>query len=313
MAVLSNDTLWLVDNDGLTGGVFRTTNGGADWTQQLALGSQNPTKIYFFNRNIGFVSKNTGSAYVRKTTNGGLNWDTIVDGEGFVDIYLADSQTGWRSYSGYIMKTVNGGLNWVQQPFPPTYITGVEKFTNVNRDTIWGVGGTIGFPNNQTRGIVYNTTNGGSNWRYQIPDTNINIFGYFHTKFVNELVGWAYGVTNGIHTTTGGDTTFYTGIQHIQNAVPEKFILKQNYPNPFNPRTVIPYSVSSSAYVKIIAYDIQGREVQKMVDSYHYAGAYEVDFMGKFTSTGVYLYRMTVTDEKLKVVYTNTKKMILLK
>ena len=90
--------------------------------------------------------------------------------------------------------------------------------------------------------------------------------------------------------------------------MPEKFVLKQNYPNPFNPRTVIPYSLSASAHVKIIAYDITGREVQRMVDKYQHAGAYEVDFMGKFTASGVYFYRMEVDG---RVV--GTKKMILLK
>ena len=50
-----------------------------------------------------------------------------------------------------------------------------------------------------------------------------------------------------------------------------------------------------------------------MVDNFEQAGAYEVDFMGKFTATGVYFYRMTVTDEKSGIVYSETKKMILLK
>jgi hypothetical protein len=149
---------------------------------------------------------------------------------------------------------------------------------------------------------------------FQVPDTTIHLGTYYYTTFINKNIGWAYATSpSGIHTTTGGDTIFYTGIQQIQNSVQEKFILKQNFPNPFNPRTVIPYSVSSSAYVKIIAYDITGREVQRMVDSYHQAGAYEVDFIGKFTSTGVYLYRMTVTDAQSNQVYTDTKKMILLK
>ena len=115
-------------------------------------------------------------------------------------------------------------------------------------------------------------------------------------------------IATGIHTTTGGDTTFYTGIQQTPNAVPEGFVLKQNYPNPFNPRTVIPYTLSAPAHVKIIAYDITGREIQRMVDSYQQAGAYEVDFMGKFTASGVYFYRMTVDD---KVI--DTKKMMLIK
>jgi photosystem II stability/assembly factor-like uncharacterized protein len=309
MYVLNQDTIWLTDADGFVGGVFRTTNGGASWVQQPA---PNSDHIYMYNRNIGFIS--TPSPYrIYKTTNSGDSWNLLVNSR-FNDIYFVDSLTGWRAY-GTMIKTTDGGLNWISQILPSggTIITsGVNKFSNVNRDTIWAVGGyaNTGFG---ARGIIYRTINSGNNWLFQIPDSNINIFQYYHNKFISRNTGWAYAPLTGIHTTTGGDTIFYTGIQHIQNAVPEKFILKQNYPNPFNPRTVIPYSLSSSAHVKIIAYDIQGREVQRMVDSYHQAGTYEVDFMGKFTSTGVYLYRMTVTDNKSNQVYTDTKKMILLK
>jgi hypothetical protein len=111
-----------------------------------------------------------------------------------------------------------------------------------------------------------------------------------------------------VHTVTGGDTVWYTGIVLQSKEVPKDFVLNQNYPNPFNPRTVIPYSLKSAGYVKIIAYDILGREVQRLVDQKQTAGEYEVDFMGKFTATGVYFYRMTVDDRLI-----DTKKMILLK
>jgi hypothetical protein len=74
MSILSTDTIWLVSSDGLTGGVFFTGNGGANWQNQLNIGSQNPEKIYMFNSRIGYISRNMGSSgYVRKTTNGGLD------------------------------------------------------------------------------------------------------------------------------------------------------------------------------------------------------------------------------------------------
>jgi hypothetical protein len=66
--------------------------------------------------------------------------------------------------------------------------------------------------------------------------------------------------------------------------------------------------------VRIIAYDILGREVQRMVDQKQSAGEYEVDFMGKFTATGVYFYRMTVDPSTGSgQAFIDTKKMILLK
>ena len=313
MFVLSNDTIWLVDSDGLCGGVFRTTNGGNNWEIQYQNPSDNPKKIYMYNGQFGFFGT---SFKLFRTSNGGYNWTEIIGQDGFLDIYFVDSLNGWKAY-GPIKRTTNGGLNWTNQTLPDGGIisaSGINKLYAINEDTVWGTGGIVQFPNLQDRGILYRTTNGGTNWLFQLPDTSINIYVYYAgIQFYNNLIGWSFGAANGIHTVTGGDTTFYTGIQQTPNAVPEGFVLKQNYPNPFNPRTVIPYSLSAPAHVKIIAYDITGREVQRMVDNYQQAGTYEVDFMGKFTSTGVYFYRMTVTDAQSGQVYTDTKKMVLLK
>jgi photosystem II stability/assembly factor-like uncharacterized protein len=312
MSILNVDTAWLVTPEPLTGGVFHTTNGGANWIQQLAIGVQNPSRIYMYNATIGFIAKNGTGGYVKKTTDGGTSWFTVdsAASSGFTDIYFIDSLTGWRAFAN-MRKTTDGGLTWQSQIMPHggNIITStVSKFSIVNLDTIWGVDGQIQYPNFQVRGIIYKTTDGGNNWGFQIPDTSIHISGYDYIKFVTKQNGWAYTGSPGVHTVTGGDTVIYYGIQEKSLNIPKNYILKQNYPNPFNPRTVIPYSLKSAGYVRIIAYDILGREVQKLVDQKQSAGEYEVDFMGKFTATGVYFYRMTVDDQLI-----DTKKMILLK
>lgn len=97
------------------------------------------------------------------------------------------------------------------------------------------------------------------------------------------------------------------------SVIPGDFILKQNYPNPFNPRTVIRFSLKKNAFVKLIAYDIRGIEVQRMVYGRYNAGEYEVDFMGKYSSSGVYFYRMEAEDERSGEIFSDTKRMILLK
>ncbi|MBK8980786.1 MAG: hypothetical protein IPM38_00315 [Ignavibacteria bacterium] len=58
ISVLNEDTIWLVSRSS-TGGVFRTTNGGANWQRQLNLFGQNPNSIYMYNRDIGFISNVT--------------------------------------------------------------------------------------------------------------------------------------------------------------------------------------------------------------------------------------------------------------
>jgi len=317
MAVLNQDTIWLVHSEPLTGGVFLTTNGGANWVQQLALGISNPDHIYMFNGRIGFISRT--NSYIRKTTDGGQSWFVLVNNKSFNDILFVDSLKGWYALDS-VRTTTDGGLNWQTQVLPyGTYNGGylnysyIFKFSSINRDTIWGVGGRIAYPNTQLRGLIYKTINGGDNWLFQLPDTNIGIGQYLFVKFINKLNGWAYSY-NGVHTVTGGDSIWYFGIQKISSEIPKDFAIKQNYPNPFNPRTVIPYSLKSAGYVRIIAYDILGREVQRLVDQKQSAGEYEVDFMGKFTATGVYFYRMTVDPSTGSgQAFIDTKKMILLK
>jgi photosystem II stability/assembly factor-like uncharacterized protein len=319
MSVLNEDTIWLVASSGFDGGVFRTTNGGASWQQQLNLGSQNPNTIYMFNARIGFIAKNTSNAYVRKTTNGGLNWLTVIN-EGFTDMYFVDSLTGWKCWYELdsIKKTIDGGINWIKLLLPPTggfyNLSAIRKFSFINKDTVWGAGArastSLGF-----RGLIYKSTNGGQTWGYQLPDSStINIGRYFHIDFTNKLNGWAYANSStGVHTKIGGDTTYYTTtVNQIISAVPSDYKLYQNYPNPFNPLTKIKYELKTAGFVKLKVFNVEGREIKTIVNEKQNAGVYEADFSateyGSTLSTGVYFYSL-FADYK----FVDTKKMIVIK
>jgi len=89
MFLLNQDTIWLVDNDGLDGGVFCTYNGGASWQQQFNVMNNNPTK-YTCTTHV-WVYKYDGQYNMRRTTNGGTNWTQISGENGFLDLKFADS------------------------------------------------------------------------------------------------------------------------------------------------------------------------------------------------------------------------------
>jgi len=316
MSFTNKDTAWYVYSESLTGGVFRTTNGGVNWSQQYSAGSQNPDKIYMFNSRIGFIVKNTsGAPSLRKTTNGGFNWFSVLN-EGFRDMYFADSLTGWRANFS-MKKTTDGGITWVNQIMPQggkIILNDVNKFANINSDILWGVGGEVGYPNNQSRGIIYKTTNGGQLWGYQLPDTSINIFRYFNIDFINNFNGWAYSSFTGVHTLSGGDSiTIYTGVTPIGNTIPDKFKLYQNYPNPFNPKTIINYTIGAgelriSDYITLKVYNIEGKEIKTLVNKKQNAGEYKVEFNGSDLTSGVYFYSLFVEG---KII--DTKKMVLVR
>ena len=317
MFVLNNDTIWLTMNEGLTGGVYKTTNGGASWIRQLNLGTLNPENIYMYNKDIGFISKvNTGSPYTRKTTDSGKSWFVVVNNEGFTDMSFVDSLTGWKNNgtATIIQKTINGGLNWSNQEIPkeggPIFLSRINSFVNVNTDTIFGVGGQYQYSFGVLRGLIYRTTNGGVNWGYQLVDSNIHISRYLYIDFVNKLNGWAYTtVQTGIHSKTGGDSiTYYTKINLVSNNIPIGYNLSQNYPNPFNPKTKIKFEMSKKGNAIVNVHDLRGKLVETIVKNFLTSGEYETEFDGNNYPSGIYFYSLLVDGQLI-----DCKKMTLIK
>jgi hypothetical protein len=89
--------------------------------------------------------------------------------------------------------------------------------------------------------------------------------------------------------------------------IPQIFSLSQNYPNPFNPSTSIKYDIPKHSGVKLVVFDLLGREVATLVNEMKKPGSYEVTFDGTNLSSGVYFYKIEAGD------FVNVKKMVLIK
>ena len=311
LSVINKDTVFVVTSDGLAGGVFRSTNGGFNWTALGQVGgSGQPSRIYMYDKNLGFTMS---SSYMRRTTNGGFNW-TIVTGESFADIKFADSLNGWKANLG-IQKTTNGGLNWFSQQVPSTSINYYRSISILNKDTVWA-SGPLKNINNKIIGIILKTTNGGTNWGYQYLDTITGYDGFNYIIFLDKKHGWAFPYYTGgavydkeVHTITGGnDSTFITGINSNILLSSKEYKLYQNYPNPFNAISKIKYKILKSSEIKISVYDIMGKELTILLNERKNPGEYSVTFDGNNLSSGIYFYTMYIND-----VIIETKKMTLLK
>jgi N-acetylneuraminic acid mutarotase len=117
-----------------------------------------------------------------------------------------------------------------------------------------------------------------------------------------------YNGTGNITTTeVFTDTLAVVGVEPVNNTVPETYSLSQNYPNPFNPSTNIKFAVPQAGNVKMVIFDVMGREVATLVNEFRPAGNYAVDFNASALSSGVYFYRINAGN------FTDTKKMILIK
>jgi hypothetical protein len=120
------------------------------------------------------------------------------------------------------------------------------------------------------------------------------------------MISGGKGDNNGI----GAAWIFFNpsnGISQISGNIPAKFSLKQNYPNPFNPTTNIKFSLPKSSLVKLVVYDITGREVETLVNENLNAGTFNAAWNAVKYSSGVYFYKLVTGS------FIETKKMILIK
>jgi len=112
-----------------------------------------------------------------------------------------------------------------------------------------------------------------------------------------------------------------TSVNTDEPIIFSNYILYQNYPNPFNPSTKIGYKLKERGYVKLYVYSVSGELVSVLVNQNQDAGYYEVEFGLKsqdsnlYTNlaSGVYIYQIMVKNENNIPVYSDMKKMVLIK
>ena len=92
-----------------------------------------------------------------------------------------------------------------------------------------------------------------------------------------------------------------------EGALPGACVLDQNHPNPFNPSTEIRFALPEATDVRLIVYDVTGREVARLADGPMGAGYHEARFDASGLPSGVYLYRLEAG------TFTQTNRMVLLK
>lgn len=92
----------------------------------------------------------------------------------------------------------------------------------------------------------------------------------------------------------GNPTTVETT---IAEPPPSTFTLAQNFPNPFNPTTEIEYTINMRMHVRLVIFDITGREVTTLVDTIKTPGDHRATFDASGLQSGVYFYRLIAGNE----------------
>ena len=126
------------------------------------------------------------------------------------------------------------------------------------------------------------------------PKTVIN-----HVQIMNDDIKKVFGVGK------------KSSKESMNSLIPQTYQLYQNYPNPFNPTTKIAFDLPKDAKVKLVIYDILGREMKTLVNNeFRSAGKYITEFNGSNMASGVYFARILVNEGKDFIA---VKKLVLLK
>lgn len=92
---------------------------------------------------------------------------------------------------------------------------------------------------------------------------------------------------------------YYGVVATERNTLPEGYALEQNYPNPFQRATTIRYTLPQPGKVRLVVYDLLGREVARLVDREVPAGAHAVRFEPTGLASGLYFYRLETPEGAL--------------
>lgn len=102
------------------------------------------------------------------------------------------------------------------------------------------------------------------------------------------------------------------------SVIPGQFVLLNNYPNPFNPSTNIIFNIAEVSRVKIEIYNLLGQNVKVLVNKIFAPGTFTetwsaLDNSGNKVNSGIYIYRMTAVTELTGKMFSDSKRMVLVK
>ncbi len=322
--------------------IYRTTNGGTNWTQVFTQAGGFIDAIVMTNATTGYAYGDPVSARwsLWKTTDGGATWDST-------GMYLpqAASEAGWNNAmcvignniwfgtnNTKVYRSTNGGAtgSW----------TGVTTTGNVSTYGVWFTSATNGlcvgtivqkttdggatWVNAGTPGGTGNMTSVGGNGDYYWLSRGNNIYGssdfgatwtaggYTGTQALWGtsittgspcLAGWSVGATGTVVELNGVPVA----VNDPTSNIPTAYKLEQNYPNPFNPTTSITFAMPVAGNVELKVYDLLGKEVASLVSGNLTAGTHVVPFDASVLASGVYIYKITAGS------FIDSKKMVLIK
>lgn len=128
-------------------------------------------------------------------------------------------------------------------------------------------------------------------------------YGFARLRYTTATAAWTIDPDYQLNLGLGSEPS----VGREEPAAPARFRLEQNRPNPFSTTTEIRYALPSAASVFLVVYDVNGREVARLVDGWQTAGQHRVTWDARRLASGVYLCRLTAGS------FTTTRQVVLRK
>lgn len=249
---------------------------GLNWTQQLST-----APFGYFIRGVAFTDINNGWAcgdgHVWKYQNG--NWNTVSGfntNSIFTDIKFTDANHGWlteRTYNSTLQ-----GFNTIIHYYNGTTWTVNDSFPGANTAIVMhfhdSLNGTLSMGLHRSYYTYHNGV-----WSLSRINNISNTVDAVY--FLDSLNAWAAG-TNGVimRTTTGVTTTMEENEQVFTSSI-------KCFPNPSR-ETTIEFAISKESKVRLLVYNVEGKLVSDLINSYYNNGTYSVNFNSAGLPAGLY-------------------------
>ncbi len=289
-----NDSLLFASNDQF---LFKSTDGGHFWEEFNFLGLHfQLINISPFNESILFSMH---YSHICKSTNGGLTF-TLVDSNIFngKNFHFDSDSIHIYGVSGHdLFRSSDSGNSWeiVYSDTTSLHIS-IDPF----------ISGQIYLSKHNQILLSHDFGN-----TFQLfAELENEVIGIYKKPLINKIyVATPFDIyeidSTGIHL-----IKHLTVIENTNNIseIPNIYTVEQNYPNPFNSGTTIRYKVKESGNIKIVLYDLTGRELERLLDEYRTPGDYYLYYDARDRSSGIYFYRLIVNEHPMV-----TRKMVLIK
>lgn len=220
--------------------IYRTTNGGVNWTTVLYSPGTHFRSIGFATPMIGFAgnlgpgsydSATTDTNVMYSTYNGGVTWTAMpafseAGMEGLCSIDVLDSQhiygAGRVRGPAYVIMSSNGGTNWnISDLTASNVMNGIMDIYFRDPTNGWVVGmNTNQYASPPYYGCIAHTTNGGASWQVQVTTTIADCY-FWKMSWPSTNIGYVSLQQNGSYSSLVFYKTMDGGNTWVSNGIPE--------------------------------------------------------------------------------------------